>query len=114
MNEIQPETILATEERSEPYLTTWEATKLLPRRVTASTILRWGRDGVRCRNGQYVFLRHIRIGGRVMTTKTWIQQFLNEQAEANALPRPQRPAPPAAVYTRSHAEADARLRDLGI
>jgi len=44
-------------------------------RVRPACIWRWCRKGVVARNGRRVRLQHVRIGGRVFTTKKWMDDF---------------------------------------
>ena len=52
-----------------------EASKIVPRRPTVSTLWRWARKGLRARDGQLIRLEHRRIGARVYTTASWLSDF---------------------------------------
>jgi hypothetical protein len=68
----------------EDYITLGEAAKLAPGRPSVNACWRWARKGVKARSGQRIRLRHIRAGGRVLTTAAWVEQFTRELADADA------------------------------
>ncbi|MCE5230488.1 hypothetical protein LLG95_12965 [bacterium] len=118
------ETAAVTKSQSIEYLTMRKTLPLLPMKVTPAAPLRWARDGVLCRNGERVYLKHIRMGGRILTREAWIQEFFDAQVAANIAPRPARMPPMnpernlrktiGGLTIRSHAEADAHLKAKGM
>ena len=65
------------------YLTLTQAAKIAPGRPSSNGIWRWCRQGVRTRGGTIVRLEHIRAGGKLLTTATWIAEFAHRLAEAD-------------------------------
>ena len=55
-----------------------EAARLFPgaTRPSGNSVWRWMRKGVVTRKGTTIRLRHVRIGGKLMTTRGWVEQFL--------------------------------------
>ena len=49
----------------------------------SSTIWRWCRKGVKATSGDMVKLRHVRIGGKIHTTKQWLDDFFESLAAAD-------------------------------
>lgn len=60
------------------------AAKAAPGRPSANAIWRWCRKGVRSRGGEYIRLRHVRLGGRVFTSLAWLAEFGEQLAAADA------------------------------
>ena len=88
--------------RVEEHLSLGEACKIAPGRPSANCIWRWCRRGVLSRTGQRVYLRHVRVGGKIFTTARWLDEFGSRLAEADAehfrlteddSPSPARPSP---------------------
>jgi hypothetical protein len=66
------------------YLDFTAAAKVLPNRPHPATIWRWARKGVVVRGGaKRIHLQHVRAGGRVLTTREWLETFMRELAEAD-------------------------------
>jgi hypothetical protein len=61
------------------YITLGEAAKIAPGRPSANCVWRWCRKGVLSRAGQRVRLRHVRIGGKIIT---------KQEEGANGMPTP--------------------------
>ena len=53
------------------YIGMAQAAKISPGRPSASTPWRWAKKGV---GG--IHLQHIRVGGRVLTTPEWVEEFI--------------------------------------
>lgn len=68
---------------ADAYLTLSEAAHTLPGRPHTSTLWRWARRGVMARTGERVWLDHARFGGRVFTTRVWLQEFGQRLADAD-------------------------------
>jgi hypothetical protein len=68
---------------TESYITLTQAAKLAPGRPSINCIWRWCRKGVLARSGQRIRLQHVRIGGKLFTTATWVTQFGLALAEAD-------------------------------
>lgn len=60
------------------------AAKTAPGRPSANAVWRWCRKGVRSRGGEYIRLRHVRLGGRVFTSLAWLAEFGEQLAAADA------------------------------
>ena len=69
---------------SDGHLTLSQAAKIAPGRPSTNCLWRWCRRGVLSRAGQRVYLRHIRVGGKVFTGKEWVDDFGQTLAEADA------------------------------
>lgn len=54
------------------------------RRCHPSTLARWCLDGVRTADGRTVWLEHVRLGTRLMTSRAAVVRFLAAQAVAPA------------------------------
>lgn len=69
---------------NEAFLTLAEAAKLVPGHPSMNTIWRWCREGVKVRGTlERIRLRHVRAGGRVLTTKAWLDEMLHAVAQAD-------------------------------
>ncbi len=66
------------------FLTLSQAAKLLPARPHATAVWRWARCGLLGRNGERVFLRHVRLGRTLYTKVAWIEAFGKGVAAADA------------------------------
>ena len=66
------------------YLTLSQAAGLVPGRPHFATLWRWCRKGVVARNSERVKLRHVRMGGRLLTTRQWLDEFGLALAAADA------------------------------
>jgi hypothetical protein len=70
---------------------------------------------VLARSGERVHLRHERVGGKLFTTRAWIEEFGRRLAEADAAhfsarvaePAPERPAPGRAEGGRQRDKTPA-------
>jgi hypothetical protein len=69
---------------AETYITLTQAGNIAPGRPSTNCLWRWCRRGVKSRNGEKVRLRHIRIGGKIFTTRRWLDVFGQQLAEADA------------------------------
>lgn len=107
-------------QQSDPYITLAEATKLAPGRPSANAVWRWARKGVKSRAGPRVYLRHIRAGGRILTTAAWVEQFAHDLAAADAEhfhkggAQNREESPPERNSRREHDRARARLAAKGL
>ncbi len=61
-----------------------EAANLAPGRPSTNCIWRWARKGVRARSGERVRLKHVRAGSRLFTKTSWMLEFFQRLAEADA------------------------------
>jgi len=104
--------------QSEEHLTLGQAARLVPGRPSANCVWRWCREGVRSKAGGRVRLRHTRFGGRIFTTRTWIEAFGAALAEADAAHFDRRDEeesladPAASPRRRGPFESDARREHL--
>src|SRR5688500_6286160 len=57
-----------------------------PVRPDVATLWRWSIKGLLLASGERVHLRVERIGRRVFTSPTWVQQFLTDTAQGRARP----------------------------
>lgn len=84
---------------SEPndYITRDEAARLCPGRPHPASIWRWTRWGVRTRDGQRIYLRHLRVGSRLLLKVEWLDEFMAAVAAADgrAFAAPVAAVPPA-------------------
>lgn len=65
------------------YLTLPQAARLCPGKPNAATVWRWARRGLVARNGQQIFLDHVRIGTRVYVTLAALDKFFRETTDAD-------------------------------
>jgi len=101
---------------------TTTAAKLLPGRVSTTTIWRWTTKGRVLADGTRVKLRTVRVGSRPFTTSRWLRDFIEiiTSADASAREKENLPRPRAArrVTDRqrqaSHEAAEARLAAAGL
>jgi len=61
-----------------------QAAKIAPGRPSSNCLWRWCRRGVLSRGGERVYLHHARVGGKVYTSKQWLDDFGQALAEADA------------------------------
>ncbi len=115
---------------AEEHITLTEVAKTLPGRPTANCVWRWCRRGVLARNGERVRLEHIRLGGRIFTTRRWLDQFGSALAEADARyfdisqsgvgtasksgGQPQRTSKAEAERTRNLERIEQELEEVGL
>lgn len=66
------------------YLTLIEACGIAPGRPSVNCFWRWCRKGILARNGQRIRIRHIRSGGKVLTTRQWVNDFFKQLADRDA------------------------------
>lgn len=83
MNPIAAESGSASTASIANYLNLTEAARAIPGRLHSSTLWRWCRKGVRARSGERVRLQHVRLGGRVLTTRDWLDDFGRQLALAD-------------------------------
>jgi hypothetical protein len=103
-------------------LTLSDAANSLPHRPHTSCLWRWCRKGVIARNGERVRLRHLRIGGKIFTSRDWLADFGSRLASADAAhfervaaDEPQRPVVPSQQQRLEQIEAARRsLAEAGI
>ena len=116
----------------DPWLTRQEAVHHCPGAPEAApdpaTIWRWARHGVRARNGERVYLRTLRRGGRMYLRSSWLDCFFERlraadmdhfhQCGPSSSPQSvsvksssRAPKPPAAT---SDEAAEQRLREGGL
>lgn len=69
---------------NQEYISISQAAALVPGRPSPSCVWRWCRQGIKSRSGLRVRLRHVRLGGRLFTTRPWIDEFGTELATADA------------------------------
>ncbi len=60
------------------------AAQIAPGRPSSNCVWRWCRRGLRPRAGERVYLRHVRVGGKVYTSREWLEDFGQALAEADA------------------------------
>ena len=69
---------------TEQHISLTEAARIAPGRPSANCVWRWCRRGVLSRNGERVRLQHMRMGGQIFTTASWMEEFGRRLAEADA------------------------------
>lgn len=112
------------------YISLTDVAKYAPGRPSANCVWRWCRRGVLARNGERIRLKHVRIGGKIFTTRRWLDDFgrglaaedakyfsLSEATAAVAraeLPHsPRQPHAPQSEYERRRRdEIEAAEREL--
>jgi hypothetical protein len=57
------------------YITLSQAARRLPQRTHTAAVWRWCRRGILTRNGQRIYLDHVRLGGRIYVTPQAITTF---------------------------------------
>ena len=70
-----------------------------------STLTRWTRRGVRQPDGSYRKLKATRVGGKWVTTRTWLNDFLAPPTDSAAAPEPRSPA-------ERRRDVDAAMKQL--
>lgn len=102
-------------------ITLTEAAKLTPARVSPNAVWRWCRRGIKARSGAQITLRHIRCGGRVFTTRAWMDMFFSAVADADreyfaASPTPVQVKPRKSMTQRQRQieRAEARCAATGL
>ena len=65
------------------HLSLSQAARMAPGQPTPNCIWRWCRRGVKARTGERIRLEHVRIGGKLFTTRRWINEFGKHLAEAD-------------------------------
>ena len=66
------------------YLTLTQASKITPGRPHISSIWRWIRRGTLTRSRSRVHLRAVRAGGRIFTTRAWLDEYMTAVSEGDA------------------------------
>src|SRR5262245_2324007 len=84
------------------YITLGQAAKALPGRPSTNCVWRWCRRGVLARSGERITLEHVRVGGKIFTTKKWLTDFGRRLAAADVAHFESR----AAAATGSFSSAD--------
>lgn len=80
----QPSPSAAAATASSEYLNLAEASRRVPGRPSMWAVWRWCRKGVKVRGGtERIFLQHIRVGGKLFTTRPWLDAFGVALAEAD-------------------------------
>ncbi|MFW6062019.1 MAG: DUF1580 domain-containing protein [Planctomycetota bacterium] len=104
---------------TQQYITLTEAAKLAPSRPSVNCVWRWCRKGVLSRGGQRIRLQHVRIGGKLYTTESWLRQFGQSLADADASyfqldrkPAAPVPAGPARSDRQRQAAVERAEREL--
>ena len=94
-----------------------EATKILPSRVPGkklnyATIYRWALRGCRCKDGLWVKLETVKLGGSLCTSKEALQRFFDRLSAEEPIVVP----PPVTTRSRERAilAAERELRRAGI
>lgn len=92
------------------FLTMSALAKLSPSRPSASACWRWARKGMLARNGERVYLRHVRSGRKIYSTSKWLDEFFDAlaQADREGLATPQ-PVAPRPYSTRTPSERDRAI-----
>jgi len=98
---------------SEQKLTCNEAARLAPGKPHPSAVWRWCRKGVRTRSGGRIRLEHIRVGGRLFTSREALDRFFVAVAAADVgyFDTPKHAARPPRKGDRT-AEIEAAERKL--
>ena len=101
-----------TEIPASDFLTPVQAAKICPGNPSSNSVWRWMREGVKVPAGR-LYLRHLRVGGKLLTTGKWLMEFLEYNAESHKVdPQPVYPtvrAIPASRRAKQIQEAMERL-----
>src|SRR5438552_464163 len=65
------------------HITLGQAASRIPGRPSSNCVWRWCRRGVLGRNGERIRLEHVRLGGRVLTSERWLNEFGAKLAAAD-------------------------------
>src|SRR5262249_38740448 len=99
-----------------PYITAPQVARSQPpgrlgRPVHASTIIRWILNGSRGPDGQIVRLKAVRMGGRWLTTRDWLDDYAQRMTPTYGVGSPQSSS---AARTRTAERAARELDRIGI
>lgn len=105
------------------HLSLTDVAKIVPGRPSANCVWRWCRRGVLARSGERIRLRHVRIGGKIFTTRRWLEDFGRELAAEDAkyfslceattaAARAEEPPPPKAQRRRGREYEQRRLAEI--
>jgi len=75
---LQTETLISLSEAAKFYQ------ERTGRRPSSSTIFRHARRGILARSGERIKLNHVRVGGRILTSREAVERFWAELADADA------------------------------
>jgi hypothetical protein len=91
---------------NDPLMTIAEASQQLPGHPSIHAIWRWCRKGVLTRSGKRIFLKHVRLGRRVLTRTDWLEEFgqLVATGDSEHFLRDQDTPRPARVSVRTRSE----------
>lgn len=96
------------------FLTLSQAARFVPGKTSPNAVWRWCRRGVLARSGERVHLQHVRLGGKLLTTRRWLDEFGERLAAADKtyfnLTQPQPRAPAAPIAAAPSTPADRRWR----
>jgi hypothetical protein len=83
---MEPDTEVRMHEQavSDEHISLTEVAKIAPGRPSANCVWRWCRRGVLARNGERIRLEHVRIGGKIFTTRRWLEDFGRRLAAEDA------------------------------
>lgn len=90
------------------YLTPAQASHVAPGNPGPATVWRWMVKGVKAPNGQTICLRHLRMGGKLLTTLDWIIEF----GESLAAARTPEDAPAETLPASRAASCGTRDRQI--
>jgi len=98
------------------------AAKLLPGRVSTTTLWRWGAKGKVLIDGNRANLRTVKVGSRPYTTEKWLREFIEKTTTADRdrrdveiPPRPRTTSHPSDRERRSsHELAVKELEEAGL
>jgi len=98
-------------------LITLTATKVAPGRPSTHCVWRWCRRGVKARSGERVFLEHLRMGGKLVTSERWVRDFGQRLAAADQAHFQQRGgalAPSSSSATPGQSDLERELEEEGL
>jgi len=75
--------VINLKQDDQDHLTLSQAAKLSPGHPSTSAVWRWARKGVLSRSGQRIRLTHIRVGGKIFTTRDALDKFFAALAESD-------------------------------
>jgi len=75
------------ENAADPLRPLVDIAKRTPGNVHVSSVWRWCRRGVRAADGMRIFLRAVRLGRSLYSRLSWLEEFGEEVARHDVLPR---------------------------
>lgn len=102
---------MSSSKNTSTWLTLAQVAKALPTRPNICTVWRWCTKGAPARDGERVFLGHVKLGRRIVVAQASLHQFMEELSQHNAAPAASTPPQhPLGEKPRSHAQRERALQ----